>query len=329
MLNLRKSYFYLWHNKGSILIVGLWILVILTILAVITGGRLSSELRFVRSQRDRLKALYLARAGINQAIIELEKDDTKNIDYLTEPWADNQEIFKDHPLGEGKFSVCYNFTVNDKRETFYGVMDEERRINLNTVDKYILSYLPGLTEELIDNIRAWRGDTDVPESARDYSELGYSCKEKPFVNIEELLLVKGITPELYSQIKELVTVWAKAVNINTASKEVINIIVSASLRELRDKGVDIPEAELNSLVEKIMDFREKDGIFEDVNLENKLENLSSTQKNIVNNLKADICVDSNYFRIISVGQLTDSRLKYKVNSVLDFENRKFLYWNEG
>ncbi|MFH1338993.1 MAG: PilX N-terminal domain-containing pilus assembly protein [Candidatus Omnitrophota bacterium] len=326
---MKKSYFYPWRNRGSVLIVGLWILVILTILAVITGGRLSSELRFVRSQRDRLKALYLARAGINQAIAELEKDTTKDIDYSTEPWTDNPEIFKEHPLGSGKFSVSYNFTTDDKEETFYGVIDEERRINLNIADKYILSCLSELADDLIDNIRAWRGDTDVPESARDYSELGYSCKGKPFVNTEELLLVKGITPEIYEGIKDLVTVWAKAVNINTASKEVINIIVSASGNELRDKGQDIPEAEEDSLVQKIMDFREKDSIFEDVNLENKLEDLSSAQKNLINNLTTDICVDSNYFRIISVGELADSGLKYKVNSVLDFKNRKFLYWNES
>jgi general secretion pathway protein K len=311
------------------LIVGLWILVILTILAVITGGRLSSELRFVRNQRDRLKAHYLARAGINQAIAELEKDTALDIDYLTESWADNPEIFKEHPLGNGKFSVSYNFAVEDKEETFYGLIDEERRINLNVADKYMLLCLPGLTEQLINNICAWRGDADVPENARDYSELGYSCKGKPFVNIEELLLVKGITPEIYEEIKDLVTVWAKAVNINTASREIVNVIISASAKELRDKGQDIPEGQEGSLVEKIMDFREKSGIFEDVNLENKLEGLSSAQKNIINNLKGDISVDSNFFRIISVGELSVPKLRYKINSVLDFNRRKFLYWNES
>jgi hypothetical protein len=311
------------------LIVGLWILVILTILAVITGGRLSSELRFVRNQRNRLKAHYLARAGINQAIAELEKDTTLDVDYLTEPWADNPEIFKEHPLGSGKFSVSYNFAVEDKEETFYGLIDEERRINLNVADKYMLLCLPGLTKELVDNIRAWRGDTDVPESARDYTEQGYPCKGKPFVNIEELLLVKGIAPEIYAGIKDLVTVWAKVVNINTASREVIDVIISASAKELRDKGQDIPEGEEDSLVEKIMDFREKGGIFEDVNLENKLEGLSSAQKNVINNLKGDISVDSNFFRIVSIGELSVSKLRRKINSVLDFNRRKFLYWNES
>lgn len=329
MWNLKRRYFYLWRNRGSVLIVGLWILVILTIFAIITARRLSSEIRFVCSQRERLQAWNLAKAGINQAIAELEKDTTEEIDYLTELWADNPEIFKEHSLDKGKFSVNYNFTIDDKEETFWGVIDEERRINLNIVDKYVLSCLPDLSEELVDNIRAWRGDTDAPQKASDYSELGYPCKGKPFVNIEEMLLVKGITPEIYEGIKNLITVWGKAVNINTASREVINIIVSASGEELRDKRQDISESEQENLVQKIMDFRKNDGIFEDVNLESKLEGLSSAQKNIIDNLKGDISVDSNFFRIISGGELPTSETRYKINSVLDFKKRKFLYWNES
>ena len=61
--------------------------------------------------------------------------------------------------------------------------------------------LPGMTPETLPT-RSWIGSTATTSRARTarrssiYSALGYSCKNGPLDTIEELLLVKGVTPDL-------------------------------------------------------------------------------------------------------------------------------------
>ena len=50
--------------------ISLWILAILTILAVGIGHRVSMGLRLARYQKDKLKGLYLAKAGLKVLIVE-------------------------------------------------------------------------------------------------------------------------------------------------------------------------------------------------------------------------------------------------------------------
>ena len=94
----------------------------------------------------------------------------------------------------------------------YGLQDESTRLNLNTVllaDKItenggrdLLMGLPGMTEEIADAILDWI-DTDDDErefgaEADYYQQLTppYTAKNGPLDTIEELLLVRGVTPQL-------------------------------------------------------------------------------------------------------------------------------------
>jgi len=59
------------RKNGQVLIISLWILVILAMLSVSIGHRVSMALRLSRYQKERLMAGYLAKAGINIAIGEI------------------------------------------------------------------------------------------------------------------------------------------------------------------------------------------------------------------------------------------------------------------
>jgi general secretion pathway protein K len=83
-------------------------------------------------------------------------------------------------------------------------------------------------------IADWRDeDSDRrPHGAEnfDYQTRGYVCKDGPFENVEELLLVKGMTPELYHQVEEHVTVFGSGrVNLNTAGRDVLQTLGLSSL----------------------------------------------------------------------------------------------------
>lgn len=327
-MNLSGQYIFLsMRNKAQVLIISLWILAILAMLSVSIGHRVSLGLRLSRYQKMRLKAWCLAKAGINIAITEIEKDEPST-DSLKDKWADNKEKFENISLDGNKNEFA----------TVSGVLDEERNININTAAQELLTELLNTVgaanpSELANNICAWRADTGV--SIPDYQSLGYNNKGKKFSNTEELMLVKGFTEDIYSSLSELITVYPQEeefrININTAPRTVLEILMNTYVKKLQERNIPIENPQ--GLLEAIIDFRNKEGIFTDTNLESSLEKLSDQQKNILNDpvdgLKNKIIVKSNYFRIVSEGTISASKLRHKIECVFDRQNKKTVFWHEN
>ncbi|MEK6714715.1 MAG: hypothetical protein AABY43_01550, partial [Candidatus Omnitrophota bacterium] len=169
----------------------------LTVITISIAHRTSISLRLNCYQRDRLKAVYLAKAGINRAIKIIEND-TNTYDAPSELWANNEEAFKKIVLDEkgSEFAVVsYQDTKKDSQpEIIYGVIDEERRININTASYELLialfrecGLLQPEAEKRADNILIWRGDK--ADDNKIYESLGYPPKGNKFSNLEELKLV--------------------------------------------------------------------------------------------------------------------------------------------
>jgi len=317
MRYLRK-FVFCQQVKGSILIIFIAILVVLSLLVTACARRLFYELEFLRYEKEKMKARYLAKAGINWTIEKL-KEDTNNVDYLGEFWVDDRDIFE-KKLGDGNFSVKYK-SLEDK-EVLFGVYDEDRKININKADENTLFILFN-DHEVVENIRLWRGDKDLKESFWDSQTIGYPPKKDYFSIPEELLLVEGVTEEMYKEIKDLITLWSDKVNINTASEKVVYILVKTSAEEV---GCD-EETEVRDLVERIFNFREDRGYFETIELDKVLE-LTTSQVKIVNKLKEKIKVKSRFFHICSFGYL-EGGLSYKIEAVWDKDKDSIVYWNEG
>jgi type II secretory pathway component PulK len=102
-------------------------------------------------------------------------------------------------------------TASSGQSMRYGVIDEAGKINLNALIQLdpsgevafdVLMKLPNMTEEIADAIIDWidADDEQRPSGAENshYSgqSPGYLCKNGPLDSLEELLLIKGVTPEL-------------------------------------------------------------------------------------------------------------------------------------
>jgi hypothetical protein len=124
--------------------------------------------------------------------------------------------FTDDPMNMGRFSVIVPklstdgyFAGDDFR---YGLEDESCKLNLRWVvqldaanpgiGRSILSQLPGVTEEIADSILDW---CDEDSELREYGaeDEYYASLDPPYYtrnkipdSIDELLLIKGITPKL-------------------------------------------------------------------------------------------------------------------------------------
>jgi DNA uptake protein ComE-like DNA-binding protein len=104
-------------------------------------------------------------------------------------------------LGDGFFWIL-NPSLDDDSAYYFGIRDEASRINLNSATTDVLLKLPGTTAELAASIVDWRdGDSDVTPGGAEseyYLLLAdpYYCKNAPFETVEELVLVKGASPQL-------------------------------------------------------------------------------------------------------------------------------------
>lgn len=341
-------------EKGSILIITLWILAILTVLAVGFGYRMGLELKLAGYQLGRLQALYLAKAGVRRAILELEKD-KNSYDTLRESWSNNEEAFREIKLGEGKFTVSYPFRKDEsgKIVTFYGIMDEEGKININKASKETLESLLELIDEPLSadvaaSIVDWRDKDSEPEEggAEDFYyqslEEPYDCKNADFEIIEELLLVKGVTPQLLSRLQDMITVYGEGkVNINTAGKEVLQALGRSVARTRNIPEVD--ESVADNLAERIIRFREQGETGEDEKyvfkslkeIVNKLSEfeggeIGSGEKNLIRALQPQLTVKSSNFKIRVIASLNDDKVVKVVTAIVErkVDGSTIKYWHE-
>jgi DNA uptake protein ComE-like DNA-binding protein len=110
------------------------------------------------------------------------------------------------PVGESATTsaqpVAYFWIVRADRDgdglQDFGVEDEGAKININTAGLRQLIMLPGMTPDVAAAIIDWRDQDETPtqNGAEQESYPSYRVKNGPFETVEELLLVRGVTPEL-------------------------------------------------------------------------------------------------------------------------------------
>lgn len=187
MKNILKPYLFPRPEAGSILAVTVWALTVLSILALGAAKMASSQIKFSSFYVRMNSSLPLAEAAVGDSFSERKSDQTKGYD-------SQKELTKERKLDfDGGLGYSYS----------YG--DEGSRINLNTASSSVLGRLPGLNEELAQAI--------------------IKSGRRPFKVKEEILLVEGMSPDIFEQFGDLVTVYGDGkANINSASIEVLSAL---------------------------------------------------------------------------------------------------------
>ena len=300
---LRKS------QRGVALILTLLITAILVTLIVETNYSTQVDLRIAGNLRNDLQASYLAKSGVNIAISYLKYDlQNTETDNLTEDWA---KSYPPLPIGEGYVTVL--------------VEDENAKINLNEavmedgkIDPKIYDALSmlfqstevdmGILNSLIDWIDP--DDEPQPEGAEDsyYGSLDppYECKNGPLDTLSELLMIKGVTDEIYGKVSAYLTIYSNGViNINTASKEVLVCL---------DDEID------EVIAEGIIQYREEKPF------DTKEELKEVVEDEVYGRIQSIIDVKSNAFSVASTGQV--ERVEKVVRAVIDREGDQisYRYW---
>ncbi len=347
------------HKQGSVLIICLWIMLLLSLFAVGLGHRAAINLKLTRYQRDSLKARYLALAGVQKAIAVLKATPggPAKANQLNETWstgidADQKNIFKEIKLddnsGESFSIVSYTYNNN-----VYYIQDEERKININInqnstpLEKEMLRELfefaqVSKPDELKDLLAKWispepTSPLPAPEekAAFKYSEL--KTREE-FFPVLEYFYKAEVDPkqkavEAYKKIADMITVFGDGkININTANEDMLRILVNSGAAQAQSNNLtDLDPA---GLLESIMDVRNDlaRGFF--YKTDDLGTNISGQERqtNVYNQISNKISVNSKYFRFITEGSIVGSQTKRRITCVINASTRnepKISYWHEN
>jgi type II secretory pathway component PulK len=293
-------------------------------------------------ERDKLH--LIAEAAVKKTIIQIRKENQnpKNYYALNDPLNNNAGVFKNIEIGDGTANICYNYDEqSDQGIISYGVSDEERKININEMELPVLERLlrivagsdPIQAQELAASIIDWRdedSELSIPSgSAEDqyYRNLEhpYEAKDAKFEVLEEVLLVKGMSEDIFTKIKKYITIYGDdKVNINTAPRTVLLAL-----------GLN------GETTDKILNFRcgndGLEGTADDNTLDNpsdialrlsKLYPLTTAEMLQLDTISERyLTVNSYYFMIEALSRLNNRKNTGKVVCIVD-EDGKILYWQE-
>ncbi len=198
-------------RRGMVL---LMVLVVVPILAF--GGyafvhNTRAEARAVLSEISRVQAAYLARSGVDYTRALL--NEPNSLDPKQVNLFNNQSLFMNQQVATlkggtiGSFSIVSPGVVTTQNTTLrFGLESESGRIPLNRTDLFnrreALLGLPNMTNEIADSIVDWIDNNDIPleggAESTYYQSLDppYSPRNGALKTIGDLLLVKGVTPQL-------------------------------------------------------------------------------------------------------------------------------------
>jgi type II secretory pathway component PulK len=180
-------------NRGTVLIVTMWIVLVLVGLVLVMARSVRVEALASANRVAGVQAETIARGALQYVLSQV--DDTQGSPSLDE--AECEEV----DVGAGYYWVLKP-DLSDDRSYYFGITDEASRLNLNAASMDMLLKLPNMTAELAAAIIDWRdSDSEVSPGGAEseyYLLLNppYMCKNGPFETVDELMLVRDVTPEL-------------------------------------------------------------------------------------------------------------------------------------
>lgn len=207
------------NRKGSILMVVLVVVMVVSLGAYTFSAMMLAHNETALLSSNNQQTRWLVDSGIDTIRVHLSLTESDRLE--SGGSYDNPVLFQainiipdPDPIAAGNFTVL-SPAINSDGYTAgirYGLENESARLNLNTLimaDDYaenggrtLLMALPGMTEHEADAIMDWIDeDDDTREYGAEYDyyeglSSPYTPTNGPFNTVEELLLVRGVSPQL-------------------------------------------------------------------------------------------------------------------------------------
>jgi general secretion pathway protein K len=216
------------QEKGMVLLLVLTVVALLSALLVefAFSGRL--DLRLAETYRDSTRAYYLASGGIRAGQMLLHEG-SKEYDAREELWGRGVANF---PVGDGFISIgiedldgrlAINALVAGNNPQTMQMKRFSRlfeNLELDSPDDLVAALIDWLDSD--DEVYNQDGKLGAESDYYQRLDSPYQTRNGPLVGMEELLLVRGFTPEVVERISPFVAIHGDMrVNLNTAPPEVI------------------------------------------------------------------------------------------------------------
>ena len=249
------------NPKGVALVMVLWMIAILSVVVLEFSFAMRTEVTIAMNFKDETQLYAIAEAGIQRAVAELIYKHDARTQQLRKP-ATIQTTAEEVPPEQREWVTdgrAYPIPFGEK-EGEVRIMAEAGKVNINTVSEATLRKIVGqlgLEEDkrdiVVDSILDWRDPDDlyrVNGAENDYYQSlkePYKAKNANLDTIEELLLVRGVTPELFYgrkgtkegeetkgggvALKDVFSIYApgEQVDLNSASLPVLRMVLGLPL----------------------------------------------------------------------------------------------------
>jgi general secretion pathway protein K len=240
------------NQRGVALILVLWVFIFLFVVAFDFSAAVREEATAAQRFSDETQGYYLALAGFERGLYDFLRQQPASAPQTPAP--NKSDLFdgswRDVNFGGGGFRVR--------------LIDEGGKINLNRVNEDTLRRIftnlgidNARRDILVDSIMDWRDPDDLHRTNGAESDYylaqspAYTAKNGPLDSVEDLLWIRGMTPELYFgyeaandsapdnapriALKDIFTVDSPIdrVNLRTASAEVIHAVMGIALEKSR------------------------------------------------------------------------------------------------
>jgi len=301
-------------QSGIALILVIWILAVLMAIVLSVSFMTKVESRSTIAFKEGIEEKFIAEAGIERAAEEIMY----------------RKINLGVPVEEGKETNVWktdgtpNAFPLENGTCLVRIIDESGKIDINKVPDIILKGLLtslGVKDEdadiIVDSIEDWRDADDLTRlhgAETDYYmslAVPYKAKNADFESIEELLLVRGMTPELlYGSgdkpgLQDFVTVYSEngKINVNAVPKEGLMAIPGMT-----------PE-----LASSIIDFRKTAEIRTMTDFQNLVGGAFAAMSPFI------AVGEGTTFTVESVGRKSGKKAGYGVKAVITVAGNKFSY----
>jgi general secretion pathway protein K len=268
------------NNRGIALLITISLTTILVAAALEYNRRARFAVVSAAAARDRLTLSYMASSGVDAAMALLVKDKSEsNTDTLQEDWANPEkidELLQEIPFENGKLSVTITDELSKIQVNALVSFPDSRQFNEPQImlwDRF-LRYI-GSEDDLkddsdpvaiVNSVKDWldSGDDDATTglngaetSYYEGLEPPYQSRNGPILDLNDILLIKGITPKLFYGSEQTpgmagyMTVygmemgagtsftWPGRININTADVPVIAALLGLENKELAQTLIEL------------------------------------------------------------------------------------------
>ncbi len=326
-------------HDGIALFLVLWVLALLAVIAGEFCHAMRTGVNITRNFKEQTEAYYIAEAGLNRGIKEMIRNQFIPIrtvnpageegkgEETEERWRFNTDIAP-VPFGRGLFKVT--------------IGNESGKVDLNKADEVMLEMILGgldLEERqksiIADSILDWRDSDNLHRinGAEDDYYKGlpepYECKNGPFDTVDELLMVRGVTPEIfYGGLKDIFTVYE-----NPTSSE-----IGSALRGRLDK-ININAASpgllrclpfmTDELVNQIVEYRKE------ADFTGLMDLLRLVGHEVYEAIRPYLTTEASpYYTIESVGSVEGSNIRQRIEALILLDRSakigyRIIHWREG